>query len=396
MARHGDARSPSPAGSSYSSSKRSRRDGDPRHERSRQDDSRSHRRRSWSRSPDVSAPNLQRTSRIGVDLCFPILQRRHRHRDRDRDGYRRRERSVDRRYDDRRGDETYTSSRRDRSRNRRRSKDREERRRSRDRDHRTRREDSRDRTRRRRDGSADSKLKSRRDDSRDRSSRKDSGHASHEVSRPVSATMKLRENSAQYVLQPSKPSTPTTQTADDEMAARRAKIEAWKQKQALEYAKKQKELEAAGGARSLLNEIDKRAGLSPATASPAAASPRSPDTPVPASPVPYAGKFDPKEIVKKAHLSVTSSVPLGSDIAHPEAMKASAILDTADNEQESSGSLKPRGNLSGFGISAKAAADADKSKTALDFDDEDSSRKKLAKLPTLLSSDENEANGGVV
>ena len=207
--------------------------------------------------------------------------------------------------------------------------------------------------------------------------------------------MKLRENNAQCVLQPSKPSTPTAQTADDEMAARRAKIEAWKQKQALEYAKKQKELEAAGGARSLLNEIDKRAGLSPATASPAAASPRSPDTPVPASPVPYAGKFDPKEIVKKAHLSVTSSVPLGSDIAHPEAMKASAILDTGDNEQESSGSLKPRGNLSGFGISAKAAADADKSKTALDFDDEDSSRKKLAKLPTLLSSDENGANGGV-
>src|ERR1700722_13723797 len=230
MARHGDARSPSPAGSSYSSSKRSRRDGDPRHERSRQDDSRSHRRRSWSRSPDVSAPNLQRTSRIGVNSCS-FLQRRH--RDRDRDGYRRRERSVDRRYDDRRGDETYTSSRRDRSRNRRRSKDREERRRSRDRDHRTRREDSRDRTRRRRDGSADSKPKSRRDDSRDRSSRKDSGHASHEVRRPVAATMKPRENNAQCVLQPSKPSTPTTQSADDEMAARRAKIEAWKQKQAL-------------------------------------------------------------------------------------------------------------------------------------------------------------------
>jgi ATP-dependent RNA helicase DDX46/PRP5 len=207
--------------------------------------------------------------------------------------------------------------------------------------------------------------------------------------------MKLRENGAQCVLQPSKPSTPTTQSADDEMAARRAKIEAWKQKQALDYAKKQKELEAAGGARSLLNEMDKRAGLSPTTASSAAASPRSPDTPVVASPVPYVGKFDPKEIVKKAHLSVTSFVPLGSDIAHPEAIKGPAILDAGDNEQESSGSLKPRGNLSGFEISAKAAADADKSKTALDFDDEDSSRKKLAKLPTLLSNGENGANSGV-
>ena len=202
-------------------------------------------------------------------------------------------------------------------------------------------------------------------------------------------------NNGQYVVQNSKPSTPATPSADDEMVARRAKIEAWKQKQAAEYAKKQKELEAAGGARGILNEIDKKAGLSPATASPAAASPRSPDTPVAASPVPYAGKFDPKAIVKKAHSSVASSVPLGSDIARPEAIRASGSLTPADHEQASSGPLKPRGNLSGFGISTKALADADKSKTALDFDDEESSRKKLAKLPTLPSSDENGTNGEV-
>jgi ATP-dependent RNA helicase DDX46/PRP5 len=339
----------------------------------------------------VSTPSLRTSPNTCANLALP--QRRH--RDRDREGYRRRDRSVDRRYDDRRGDETYTPSRRDRSRDRRRSKDRDERRRSRDRDHRTRREDSRDRTRRRRDGSADSKQKSRRDDSKDRSSRKDSGHPSREVSCLASTSINLRENNAQRVLQNSKPSTPTTQSGDDEMAARRAKIEAWKQKQAAEYAKKQKDLEAAGGARSILHEIDKKAGLSSATASPAAASPRSPDTPVAASPVPYAGKFDPKAIVKKAHSSVASSVPLGSDIAHPEAMKASGSLTSADNEQASSGALKPRGNLSGFGISTKAAADADKSKTALDFDDEDSSRKKLAKLPTLPSNDENGMNGEV-
>ena len=198
------------------------------------------------------------------------------------------------------------------------------------------------------------------------------------------------------MLQNSKPSTPATPSADDEMAARRAKIEAWKQKQAAEYAKKQKELEAAGGARSILNEIDKKAGLSPATASPAAASPRSPDTTVPASPVPYGGKFDPKAIVKKAHSSIASSVPLGSDIARPEALRVSGALTPVDQDRVSSGTLKPRGNLSGFGISTKAAADADKSKTALDFDDEDSSRKKLAKLPTIPSNGEVGTNGETV
>lgn len=52
MARHGETRSPSPVGSSYSS-KRIRRDDD-RYERSRRDDARSYRHRSRTRSPDVS------------------------------------------------------------------------------------------------------------------------------------------------------------------------------------------------------------------------------------------------------------------------------------------------------------------------------------------------------
>ena len=52
MPRHGDTRSPSPVGSSYSS-KRNRRDDD-RYDRLRRDDGRTHRRRSRTRSPDVS------------------------------------------------------------------------------------------------------------------------------------------------------------------------------------------------------------------------------------------------------------------------------------------------------------------------------------------------------
>lgn len=50
MARHGDTRSPSPVGSTYSSSRRSRRDED-RYEKSRRDDGRRYRRY---RSPEVS------------------------------------------------------------------------------------------------------------------------------------------------------------------------------------------------------------------------------------------------------------------------------------------------------------------------------------------------------
>ncbi len=57
MARHGNTRSPSPVGSSYSS-KRSRRDDD-RYEKSRRDDGRSYKRRSRTRSPDVSDPYIQ-------------------------------------------------------------------------------------------------------------------------------------------------------------------------------------------------------------------------------------------------------------------------------------------------------------------------------------------------
>lgn len=200
------------------------------------------------------------------------------------------------------------------------------------------------------------------------------------------------------------------------MVARRAKIEAWKQKQAAEYAKKQKELEAAGGARSILNEIDQKAASSPATASPAAPSPKSPATPSFASPAPYAGKFDPKAIVKKAHSSTTSTSLLGSDIAAPEIAKTAATsggprksaqnevtsapgrceltLFTctaayANNYSASPNALKPRGNLSGFGIGNKTSHDTDKSKTALNFDDEESTRKTLAKLPTLPMNEDN-------
>ena len=177
MARHTDIRSPSPVGSSHSSSKRHHRDGD-RYERSSRDDGRSHKHRS--RSPEVGLPSHSLQS---VDSDMQFLQHRHRDRERDRERDRHyRERSRDRYRDD----DYYRSSRRDRSRERRRSRDRESvkdsRRRSRDRDPRNLREDSRERARRRREPSTDSRRKGRREDSRDRSN-KNSGK---EVSVPQS------------------------------------------------------------------------------------------------------------------------------------------------------------------------------------------------------------------
>lgn len=115
------------------------------------------------------------------------------------------------------------------------------------------------------------------------------------------------------------------QTDEEKKAERLAKLEAWKQKQAVEKDRKQKELESTGGTRNLLAEIDKKA-----QASPAAASPISPSTPSAtkgdASPVPYAGKFDPKAIAKKKASASASASKLGTDIALPEIAKASATI----------------------------------------------------------------------
>jgi ATP-dependent RNA helicase DDX46/PRP5 len=306
---------------------------------------------------------------------FSYEQRRYRDRDRDRDEYRRRERSIDRKYDDRRGE----YSRKDRSRDRRRSRDRNDRQKSRDRDIRPRRDDSRDRHRLSRDGSADSKRKRRREDSLERSLKRDSAHESREVSSHLPNV----SDGAQNLLQTSKPSTPTINDADEKKAVRLAKLEAWKKKQAEEQAKKKQELDGPGGTRSLLNEIDKRDALTPTTTSP-----QSPATPDVVSPAPYAGKFDPKAIAKKVHSSASKSV-LGAHIAAPRLANGTTAVKGTPGPRPASplttvpSTLKPKGNLSGFGLASRSAGESDKSKTNLDFDDEDSDRKKLAKLPSL-------------
>nr|A6RW79.1 RecName: Full=Pre-mRNA-processing ATP-dependent RNA helicase prp5 [Botrytis cinerea B05.10] len=348
MARHRDSRSPSPTGSHHSS-RRNRRDDNGRRDRDRRDDVRGQRR---SRSPD--------------------------RRERDRDMNRRRDRSVGRLNDD-----YHRSGRRERSRDRRSYADRERspdrrRRRSRERDYRDRRDDSYDdRARRRREDSTDSWSRSRGDETRGQTPRSDAG---------------AKVNDAPKV------STPAVQTEEQKKAERLAKLEAWKKKMAEDKERKEKEL-AAGGTRKLLDAIDQKANGSPSLTSPN--SPTTPATPATpgdlAPPTNYAGKFDPKAIAKKAVASSSSAHTLGKDLPLKELSKASATLTStvkglqADKKPTAFSSTskvsalpKTRGNLSVFGLGAKVTDNEKTSqKRALDFDEDEGSRKKLEKLPSL-------------
>ncbi|KAL1382605.1 P-loop containing nucleoside triphosphate hydrolase protein [Phyllosticta capitalensis] len=330
-------RSPTPAGSSYS--KRSRRDDYYSGDRSRGD----RYRRDRSRSPN------------------------YRYRD-DRD--RRRDRSVERRHD-RRDDNSYRPSRREYSRERRRSRDRSPNRDTRDRDYRRRdgsrdlehrrRDDSRDRdsTRRRREDSTDSRRNARRDRSPARA--RDTGKSS-EASTPA----------------------PANQSEEAKQAERRAKLEQWKAKFSAKQ-KEQQEKQGSAGTREILDAIDKKSS----TASPVAASPQSPAPAAEAKP--FTGKFDPKAIATKAIAkkaaapSANSTGALGGDIAVPVNAAAVKTPSAAPPPTKATGKLKASGgNVSGFGFGSKPAQETEKTgnKRALDFDDEQSTRKKLEKLPT--------------
>ncbi|KIN01966.1 hypothetical protein OIDMADRAFT_161696 [Oidiodendron maius Zn] len=343
MVRQRDSHSPSPAGSQQSA-KRSKRDDDYRRDRDRRDDVRGQRRRSRSRSLD--------------------------RRPRERDVPRRRDRSIDRRDDDyhRPGRRDRSRDRRDRFGDRERSPDRR-RHRSRERDYRNRRDDSYDRDRRRPGDSTDSWSRSRGDDNRGKAPSR-------------TETVKAPEASKAPV--------PAAQTEAEKKAERLAKLEAWKKKMAEDKERKERDL-TAGGNRKLLDDIDNRANGSPAVGSPL--SPASSNT---ASPAPYAGKFDPKAIAKKAAASNTANT-LGREMPVNDISKASATLTstvkglhadkkpTAFNSTSNASALpKARGNLSAFGLGAKSGVDNEKSnKRALDFGEDEESRKKLEKLPSL-------------
>lgn len=203
-----------------------------------------------------------------------------------------------------------------------------------------------------------------------------------------------------FFQQPSKPTTPSAAPTNEEKKAERlAKLEAWKQKQAAERERKQRETAASGGPKSILEEIDRKSGVSPAVSTP-----QSPAAPVTdATPAAPARKFDPKAIAKSATPAAATPSVLGDDVAVPEAAKASA----AHNEKPSTATscksfnflrfmirtyaddfyqaaTKAKGNVGGFGLGSKPAADTEKSSTTktLGFGEEESTRKKLEKLPT--------------
>ncbi|KAF6805212.1 pre-mRNA-processing atp-dependent rna helicase prp5 [Colletotrichum sojae] len=394
MARTRDSRSPSPAGSQYNA--RRHRKEDDRRDRDRRDEGgRDYRRRSRSRSPGDVRINHYSGERDGQYSDRRYEQRRYRDRDRDRDAYRRRDRSIDRRDDD-----SYRGGRRDhdRHRERRRSRDRYadrdrsvDRRRHRDgdRDHRARRDDSRDRTRARREGTADSHARSRRDDSRSR------GAAP-------------QDSSSAPTNEASKPKPAPAQTEADKKAERLARLEAWK-KSRENKAVKENEVNPSQ-TRNLLAEMDNKKSVpSPAAASPAIASPGSaspaPTTPTPTTPgaaspaVPYAGKFDPKAIAKKSaasHKTAGANGVLGALEGRPEKATAAVTQTTkgmwypqaleehyAYKETPASALPANRGNIGGFGFHKAADSEKLPSKRKLNLDEEEGTKRKLTKLPSL-------------
>lgn len=183
-----------------------------------------------------------------------------------------------------------------------------------------------------------------------------------------------------------------------------AKLDAWKKKK-MGGADPQKQKEVnPHQTRNLLAEMDKKAtGTSPTPLS-AGASPTPKDVSGSASPVtpatPYAGKFDPKAIAKKsafrshdAPQQVLGSVdaqttklagPIQKTTTGEYQRPLSRYMEDAYARAAASALPKNRGKTGGFGL-MKSLADSDKlpSKRKLDLDEEETTERKLTKLPTL-------------
>lgn len=216
-----------------------------------------------------------------------------------------------------------------------------------------------------------------------------------------------------------------TQALNDKQAERLAKLEAWK-KRTLTTKQATKESDATS-TRKLLAEMDGKASGTPtAMASPLNGTPAvgSPTTPQPAqeafpSPaVPYVGKFDPKAIAKKSSARHHSPAALGEipGAPAPSVKVATSKISKGEFFHFASGSYQPPSlfplencrlencintdglslasalptgkNISGFGFQ-KAGAESDKpsAKRKLNLDDEDTSKRKLAKLPDISLED---------
>jgi ATP-dependent RNA helicase DDX46/PRP5 len=166
------------------------------------------------------------------------------------------------------------------------------------------------------------------------------------------------------------------QLAEEKIKAERtAKLEAWKAKQAAKRAAKEQEAaKSAANTRTILEDMDKKAAGLPTSTQAAAADPPAEN----AADTPYAGKFDPKAIAKRMHSSSTGPKTLGDDVPIPDHKPSTTVAPISK-----AGALKGKGTLTGFGLGHKHSADPEKvGKRTLDFGEEESSRKKLEKLPT--------------
>ncbi|KAI5296486.1 pre-mRNA processing RNA-helicase [Ascosphaera acerosa] len=222
---------------------------------------------------------------------------------------------------------------------------------------------------------------------------------------------------------------PRPPVSDEQKKAERlAKLEAWKKKQAAEKERKEQE---ARSAKDVLAAIDEKAAAKAAAAAAAAAAvaasvpPRAAPATAPASTgtetgsgsdgtvtvttsttiasdapgSTYAGKFDPKAIVKKAApvTQPSASAPLGVDVPVPQVPKGQTCATTTTTATTTtlitpaatsaaaarSAPLKAGGNVSGFGLGVKTVGDtaALTAKRTLDFGEEEATTRKLAKLP---------------
>ncbi|PTU22502.1 hypothetical protein P175DRAFT_0135750 [Aspergillus ochraceoroseus IBT 24754] len=122
----------------------------------------------------------------------------------------------------------------------------------------------------------------------------------------------------------------------------------------------------------------------------------------------YTGKFDPKVIAKNAAQTHATPSVLGNDVAVPASIKPSPGLSgtTAQvptdkrfpSTTTASAALKAKGNVVGrFGLGSKQLADAEKPSATrtLGFGEEESTRRKLEKLPTPPLDDVEDANKAV-
>lgn len=187
---------------------------------------------------------------------------------------------------------------------------------------------------------------------------------------------------------------PDAKSDADKKAERLAKLEAWKKKKE-SAAQKQKDVNPAQ-TRNLLAAMDKKS----ADATPTAGSPQaSSGTASPATPsTPYTGKFDPKAIAKKAaaRSHEASQSVLGSVDGQPEKL-AGPVKEAATGKstllqhlggyvhRDSTASVLPanRTKTSAFGFGKSHADDKLPSKRKLDLDEEETTKRKLTKLPAL-------------